>query len=344
MHRIDALPSSGRRVDEHNIGTCGVYGPVREYLRWTAIGAELDPGAVYEVEPVAIVGRLLGSEVEVKDAEEGELEARRRALIEEMEAQVARAYERQQLKALSFVDLLAVSFIRAFDVYASLFAGRRVSSSTPKWTHEAFRIHEWEDVGTLETEIIATEPEDSKLRRAFAIDKQKLARCLDSLGKKAASPSAFQAGASLAPGASITFPFSARAPHLLRRRTADLQLRITYRDSGSGKLTSESLTGRVAIHPSAFSVPTGAMIGAACGYGIKVALQSSLRTSIAWDWTALGGSVLLGLLVALLTSRRPETHKVVTVEDFLGGFIVGALTGMFSEAMFDRLRTLAIGT
>lgn len=296
-----------------------------------------------DVQPVVIVGRLLSSEVEVKDTEEGELEARRRALIEEMEAQVARAYEKQQFKARSLADAFAISVIQVFDVYASIFAGRRVSSTTPKWTHEAFRIHDWEDVETLEREIIASEAEDSKVRRAFAIDKHKLGRCLDSIGKKAAVPSAFQAGASLAPGASITFPFSARAPHLLRQRMADLQLRITYRDSATGKLTSESLTRRMAILPSAFSVPTGAMIGAACGYVIKIALQSSPGTSIDLNWGVLGGSILLGLLVALLTSRRPETYKVVTVEDFLGGFIVGALTGMFSEVMFDRLRTLAIG-
>lgn len=296
-----------------------------------------------EAQPVAIVGRLLGSEVEVKDAEEGELEARRRALIEEMESQVARAYERQKFKALSFADAFAMSLVRTVDAYASIFAGRRVSSTTPKWTHEAFRIHDWEDVETLEKEVIALESEDSDVKRAFVIDKQKLARCLGSLGERAADPSAFQAGASLAPGASITFPFAAKAPHLLRRRNADLQLRITYRDSSSGKLTSESLTRRVAILPSAFSVPTGAMIGAACGYGIRIALQTTPGTPIPLDWGVLGGSVLLGLLVALLTSRRPETNKVVTVEDFLGGFIVGALTGMFSEAMFDRLRTLAVG-
>lgn len=297
-----------------------------------------------EVQPVALVGRLLSSEIEVKDAEESELDARRRALIEEMESQVASAYERQQFKAQSFADAVVLSFVRGFDAYASLFAGRRVSSVTPKWTHEAFRIHDWEDVETLEKEIIALEAQDSKIRRAFLIDKQKLGRCLESLGRRAPAPNPFQAGASLAPGASITFPFAAKAPHLLRRRAADLQLRITYRDSSTGKLTSESLSRHLAILPSAFSVPTGAMIGAACGYAIKIALQSTTGTPIPLDWGALGGSVLLGLLVALLTSRRPETNKVITVEDFLGGFIVGALTGMFSEGMFDRLRTLAIGT
>jgi hypothetical protein len=86
------------------------------------------------------------------------------------------------------------------------------------------------------------------------------------------------------------------------------------------------------------------MIGAACGYGIKVALQSTSSTAIPFDWAALGGSILLGLLVALLTSKRPETSKVITVEDFLGGFIIGALTGMFSEGMFERLRNLVVGS
>ena len=296
-----------------------------------------------EVEPISWAGRLLGGEIEVKDAEESELAARRRALTDEMESQVAWADERQKLNEMSFADGLLYSFVRVIDAYASIFSGRLVSSATPPWTRQAFRIHDWEDVETLEKEIIALETEDSRVRRAFLIDKQKLARCLKELEAQTSNASPFSTGATLVRGASVTFPFSARAPHLLRRRAADLQFKVSYRDSAKEKLTSESITRRVTIFPSAFSVPTGAMIGAACGYGIKIALQSMPSKAVPFDWVALGGSVLLGLLVALLTSRRPETSKVITVEDFLGGFIIGALTGMFSEGMFERLRNLIVG-
>jgi len=294
-----------------------------------------------EVEPLVLSGRLLRSQVEMEETQETELENRHRNLIEEMERQVAKAYERQYLNGLSSIEKIFYIYIKVIDAYAGLFS-RRKTFEIPIWTQEAFRIHDWNDVEMLESELIANEKEDSTLRKAFMIDKAKLRRCLDGLAQKDAEPATFEAGTSLSHSASVTFPFTIRAPHLLRRRITDLQFKVSYRDVGTGKLTTESLTKRVVIRPSAFAVPTGGMVGAICGYGIKATLESAPVSNWQINWATLGGSVLLGLLVALFVSRKPDTYKVITVEDFLGGFIIGALTGMFSESVFERLRSIFV--
>jgi xanthosine utilization system XapX-like protein len=65
---------------------------------------------------------------------------------------------------------------------------------------------------------------------------------------------------------------------------------------------------------------------------------------LAWNafptWLALGGSILLGLVFALLTARKPERKQAIAVEDFVGGFIIGALAGLFSQQVLDKLAAL----
>lgn len=135
-----------------------------------------------EVEPQVLPGRLLSREIELRNTEESDLEARRRALILEMEAQVARAYERQVYRGLNAFEQVMFALIRAFDIYAALFSRR---STVPSWTNEAFRITDWEDVEVLEREIVTQEPQGSKLRTAFEIDKGKLRRCITAIEESA---------------------------------------------------------------------------------------------------------------------------------------------------------------
>lgn len=296
-----------------------------------------------EVRPLGLPGRLLGSGIEVTDSKESELESRRRELIDEMESQVAIAYESQLSRSMPVSEQFAFALARSLDIYAAVFSGRRAEGIRPSWTRQAFRIYEWQDVETLEREIIGKEKPDSRLRTAFLIDKEKLRVCLDALKAAGERAEAFDGGTSLVAGASASFPFTARAPHLFARRDFDAQFQVSYRGGASGKFTSESVSARLTLLPSAFAVPTGGLVGGACGYAIRLAFSTTPGQSPVIDWTALGGSVLLGLVFALLTARKPDAHKVITVEDFLGGFIIGVLTGMFSDAVMSRLRTLFVG-
>jgi hypothetical protein len=57
-------------------------------------------------------------------------------------------------------------------------------------------------------------------------------------------------------------------------------------------------------------------------------------------WFNLVGSAALAIVFALLTVRTSTSKKVITTEDFVGGFILGALTGIFSDAILDKLKIL----
>jgi len=295
-----------------------------------------------QVQPQVLPGRILTRQVEVRDGEESELEGRRWALIEEMESQVVRAYIRQRGFSGRRVIQHSSAAMRVLEVYASMFA-RPVSQGPPPWTGEAFAINDWEDVEVLEKEIICHEPADGPIRRAFLIDKGKLQRCLAALADQSSKPVSLDSGPGLAPGSSLTFPFVAKAPHLLRRREVDLQFRVTYRDSATERLTSHALTKHVTMFPSAFAVPTGGLVGAVCGQGIRVALQHHGQAVILkFDPLTFGGAALLGLVFAILTSRKPDTYKVITSEDFIGGFLIGVAAGLFTDAILDRFRGLLV--
>lgn len=143
---------------------------------------------------------------------------------------------------------------------------------------------------------------------------------------------------SLPEGSTITFPFSFKAPHLLKQKKMDLAFKVYYKVDGEEIIHTRSNSTRISIYPSAFSVPTGGMVGAAVGYAIKSTLMSG--DAVALNWGVLAGSVALGLVISLLASRKPETNKAITVEDFIGGVIIGVLAGLYSEAILTKLQTL----
>src|ERR1043166_2084956 len=243
-----------------------------------------------QVQPQVLPGKLVTRQIEIHESEESELEARKRALIEEMEMQVARAYEREVYRKMNAADRFAFSVIRALDIYAALFAGRRGGRMAPSWTNEAFTINDWQDVEILEREIISVEPDDSRLRRAFLIDKGKLERCFAEIAKQSNAPATLETGVNLSPGSSITFPFVAKAPHFLNRRMIDLQFKIMFREQQTSRHTSQSITKRVAILPSAFAVPTGGVIGALSGQAIRGALANTTGAHLAFELSTSVGT------------------------------------------------------
>jgi len=294
-----------------------------------------------QVQPQVLPGRLLTRQVEVRDSEESQLESRRWALIEEMEAQVAKAYRRQRLRGAG--PEVRVSLRVSFFDELRMLLSRPVDERPPEWVSEAFTINEWEDVEVLEREIIAHEPEGSNIRKAFMIDKGKLQRCLAALAEKTSQPVALDAGPGLAPGSSLTFPYVVKAPHLFRRREVDLQFRLTYRETDTNRLTSQAIGRRVTMYPSPVAVPFGGVVGGMCGHTIRLALQhSGAPTTFTFEPITFVGATLLGLVIALLTSRKPESYKVITAEDFVGGFLIGAIVGLFANEALERMRSLVV--
>lgn len=129
-----------------------------------------------------------GREISLNDGIESsnlnELEDKKRRLIRELERAVESAYAKKRRKTQSYSEQLAIAVIEAVDVYASLFSKRKSQVTTPYWAEEALKIDEWEDVEKLEKEVICFEDNDSFLAKAYAINKEKLARVLLKLEKE----------------------------------------------------------------------------------------------------------------------------------------------------------------
>ena len=281
-------------------------------------------------------GRVLSISDDLEATNLTELEDKKRRLIKELEKAVESAFAKKRRKKMSFVEHLAMLFVESVDIYASLFSKRKSQPTTPYWAEEALKIDEWEDVERLEKEVISFEAEDSFLPNAYAIDKDKLKRVMERLEK--AQNGSFSKGVSVPVGSTISFPFSFRAPHLLKQKKMDVSFKASYKIVDD-VLHTRSNTSRISILPSAFAVPTGGMIGAIVGYIIKKTLIPNPVLPL-MDWSVIIGSIALGLVVSLLVSRKPETTKAITVEDFVGGLIIGVLSGLYSESILTKLQGL----
>lgn len=281
-----------------------------------------------------------GREISLTDGLESSnlnaLEDKKRRLIRELERAVESAYARKRRKKQSISEQVAITLIEVLDIYASIFSKRKSQPTIPYWAEEALKIDEWEDVEKLEKEVIVFEDDDSFLAKAYAINKEKLERVMSKLEKEQSK--IFSKGVSLPEGSTISFPFSFKAPHLLKQKKMDLSFKVSYKTEGEDVVHTRSSTTRVSIYPSAFSVPTGGMIGALVGYAIKNTLISV--ESFTLNWGVLIGSLALGLVISLLATRKPEMNKAITVEDFTGGLIIGVLAGLYSETIITKLQNL----
>ena len=147
----------------------------------------------------------------------------------------------------------------------------------------------------------------------------------------------FSRGVSLPPNSTISFPFSFKAPHLLKQKKVIISFKCSYQVEDQPIIHTQTIEKDILAYPSAFAVPTGGIVGAILGYIIK---YSSTSTNDFINWQLLLGSITLGLVLSLLTSRKPELSGGISAEDFVGGIIVGAIAGIYSETILNKLSQL----
>lgn len=263
-----------------------------------------------------------------------ELEDKKRRLIRDLERAVETAYADQRRKTQTFAETIAIALIESIDMYASIFAKRRVRASTQYWAEEALKIDEWEDVERLEKEVITLISNESFLPKAYSINKDKLKRVMSQLEQ--AQNMKFSKGISLPAGSSISIPFSFKAPHLIKHKKMDISFKVHYKIENV--VHTRSITNRINILSSAFAVPTGGMLGSLIGYFIKHTLIDTQSSIL--NIPLLFGSVALGLVLSLYVARKPDTIKAINVEDLTGGLIIGVLTGLYSDQLLQKLHAL----
>jgi hypothetical protein len=275
----------------------------------------------------------LADDIEISNL--SDLENKKRKLIRGLEQGIESAYERNRFKQFSWQQMIVFILLAIIDSYASVFSKVKLQITVPVWAEEALRIDEWEDVERLEKDVISFESDDSFLKKAFAINKDKLKRVLSKLDEE--KDKKFTRGVTLHPGSTTSFQYWFKAPHLLKQKKMDISFKSSYKMDGEEIIHTRTVTKRILFYPSAFAVPSGGMIGAVVGYLIKATLVS--KSSLI-NWGILGGSVALGLIISLLVSRNSDVSKNITVEDFIGGLIIGAVAGIYSEGILAKLQSL----
>ncbi len=272
-----------------------------------------------------------------------ELDVQKQKLVTELEAHAHEAYDRQQLRKLSIFQGFVYALASIPTVAASVLTKTSPNIvELPVWAREACRIKEWSDVDRIEELLIKDEPDDSFLRKVFQVDKAKLRACMDRIAQVGGDGAQENLSdtSSIQPGETISFSFRYRAPHLYRRKSFDTQLKVSYKCSDLGVSGSYSVGETVSFEPSYFSVPLGAATGAVVGFLVRAVFLVQSSLGLKPFLAQLGASILLALVVAFATARSQDSKKILTVEDFVGGFVIGALSGLFSERLIQFLNSL----
>jgi hypothetical protein len=115
------------------------------------------------------------------------------------------------------------------------------------------------------------------------------------------------------------------------RRSLSTQIR--YRINGKEK--TQVTTSEFDVRPPLRAMVIGSVAGAILGTLAKV-----LNTAQALQWQAIavsiGASVVMSLIATVALSRKTGAQGFITVEDFFGGFVVGALIGYGGSTYFER--------
>ncbi|WP_019498361.1 hypothetical protein [Pseudanabaena sp. PCC 6802] len=134
----------------------------------------------------------------------------------------------------------------------------------------------------------------------------------------------------------------------------DTQFEISYIENESKVIDNQTVVNEITgiqnlrktltFYPSSYAVPFGTFLGGLSGFLVKYFLLpngNSSDFSLNKFWLPLVGAIVLALIFAALISKHDDTKKkFITVEDFAGGFFIGAIAGLFSEQIIEYLRTL----
>lgn len=108
---------------------------------------------------------------------------------------------------------------------------------------------------------------------------------------------------------------------------------VRYRVNGREK--TQVVGSEFDIRPPLLSMIIGSVVGSLLGTLAKV-----FNSTQVLEWqpliVSLGASVVMSLIATIALSRKTGTQGFITVEDFFGGFVIGALIGYGGSTYFER--------
>lgn len=303
---------------------------------------------ISSIYPELVPGEVISIEESSNSSELDELEELKRKLVRELDAQVIRAYDRIYNQH-SYIDILLAPinlYSRLFSNLLSNLEGKSISivdDSRPSWAYQALRINEWSDVEKLELEIITQLKEDSFLRKAFLIDKEKLKNCLEkiSIAKNAnASDLDLDTTITIQPKETVSFPFRCISPYRFSPNLYDIQFTVSYKSQNLVIQGNYPIRDNIRISTSPSAITWGGITGAILGFAVKNTLVSKFIWFDKQFWATLIGSIVLAIIISMGATKNADSKKIISIEHFAGGILIGALCAIFSDKLIMFLEKL----
>lgn len=306
------------------------------------------PLIISSISPELIPGEILSVDEATTTSEIDDLNELKRRLVKELELQVAKAYEHiynkpSKWEIALFPILLYVRVFRRIMVPINSISEKGVfilDDSKPSWATQALKVSEWTDVEKLETEIISQLKDDSFLKKAFLINKVKLRNCLDkiSLAENSSTTNiTLDYETTIQSKETVTFPYRCVAPYVYGLKSYDIQFTISYKNETLDIQGNYPIRDTTKVFASKSAIVFGSITGALLGFAVK---NTIVNTFIWFDkqfWSSLVGSITLAIIFGIATARSSESKKIITVENFAGGLLIGALCALFSIKLIGYL-------
>lgn len=294
-----------------------------------------------EIVPDIIPGQVLSKNQTGNASEIDSLEFEKKEIVEELELQLAKAYEKQMIRKMRLVDRIIYTYAAMPELIASFITKTKPTLAFPSWSKKAFSIKEWGDVTQLEEIIMVTEKDDSLLKKAFLVNKNKLSRIivkLDSNGHKKQQEISLKSAYILNPKESINIPFHCRAPHLYKSKEFDVLFNLKFRIEHHQNVFNQSISDKIKFKSSGFATPVGSALGGVLGFLIKLIFVTKGPWFNTQFWTFLMGSLIIAIVLGLFTNNSSDSKKIFAVEGFTGGIILGVMAGLFTEEIIEYFK------
>lgn len=113
----------------------------------------------------------------------------------------------------------------------------------------------------------------------------------------------------------------------------ELSTQIRYKIDGQEK--TQVVSSGFDIKPPLRSMIVGSILGAFLG-NLAKNLNNAELPSIKIMAVSIGASIVMSLIATIALARKTGTQGFITVEDFFGGFVIGALIGYGGTEYFEK--------
>jgi len=120
---------------------------------------------------------------------------------------------------------------------------------------------------------------------------------------------------------------------LFKPTVLQLSPQLKYRIEGTER--TQVISTAISVKPPMRAVVIGALLGAILG-SLAKQFQTPAAFALPASLISIGGAATMSLIATIALSRKSGTQGFITVEDFYGGFAVGALIGYGGSQYFER--------